>query len=140
VTTIITAISIALVSILPQPLDAGGAGGASDPGTDAVRTVRGTASHVGYGYGRHYLALPSHKWGKPGITVTICGAGGCITRTSTDAGPSLAMQRAGRVADLNAWDFETVCGLPPSRGLCAVTVRYGGAVSGPVPTPPATDS
>lgn len=102
--------------------------------------VRGTASHVGYRFGREYLALPEHRWGRPGIRVQICGAGGCVTRTSTDAGPSLAMQRAGRVADLNAWDFETVCGIPASRGLCEVEVHYGGdGNQEPVPTPPATD-
>ncbi|MEO7381019.1 MAG: hypothetical protein ABIV25_04680 [Paracoccaceae bacterium] len=44
--------------------------------------------------------------------------------TSTDAGPSLAMQRAGRVADLNDWVWQYVSGLPLSAGLCRVTVAY----------------
>jgi hypothetical protein len=74
---------------------------------------------MGYGYGPTYLALPQG----PGKTVTICGPKGCVRRTSTDAGPDKAMQRAGRVADLNVYDFQKVCG-PPSMGLCRVTVRY----------------
>jgi hypothetical protein len=82
------------------------------------------ASHVGTQFGDRYLALPEHRWGQTGLLVEICGDGGCVTRRSTDAGPDLAMQRAGRVADLNAWDFERVCGCPASAGLATVTVEY----------------
>jgi hypothetical protein len=107
---------------------------------EAARSVKGTASHYGAACIEGCLALPEHRWGRPGIRVQVCGPAGCITRTSTDAGPSLEMQRAGRVVDLARNDFERVCGCPWSVGLVAVTVRYGGAVDGAVPTPPATDS
>jgi hypothetical protein len=82
--------------------------------------VGGTASHVGTQFGPDYLALPEG----PGILVEVCGAGGCATRRSTDAGPDLAMQRDGRVVDLSAHLFEHVCGEPASVGLCPVTVEY----------------
>lgn len=98
--------------------------------------LSGTASHVGRQFGSRYLALPEHRWGHPGRRVRICGDDGCVVRTSTDAGPDKAMQRAGRVADLNAWDFETVCGCPISVGLTTITVEYLGDA-----TPlPATDT
>jgi hypothetical protein len=105
----------------------------------AVTTIRGTASHVGRQFGPRYLALPEHRWGRPGITVTICGPADCVTRMSTDAGPDKAMQRQGRVADLNAWDFERVCGCSSSQGLVTVTVEYLGR--GPtLPPLPQTDT
>ena len=117
---------------LTEPPSAGMAGAGPTVAADAVippsgrvsALISGTASHVGTQFGRRYLALPEHRWGRPGIHVRICGDGGCVTRTSTDAGPDLAMQRAGRVADLNAWDFATVCGCPASRGLTHVTIEY----------------
>ncbi len=80
----------------------------------------GIASRMGSGFGRSYLALPEG----PGHRVRICGDASCWTMTSTDAGPDLAMQRAGRVADLNDWVWHLVSGLPLSRGLCHVTVEY----------------
>jgi hypothetical protein len=86
---------------------------------DRSRAVRGVASRMGAGYGRSYLALP----GGPGIHVVICALR-CLAMTSTDAGPSLSMQRAGRIADLNDWAWAYVSGLPPSRGLAYVTVEY----------------
>jgi hypothetical protein len=82
--------------------------------------IRGTASYMGPAFPASYLALPRG----PGITVRICGAGGCVTMRSTDAGPDLAMQRLGRVADLSNWAWLRVCGEPLSAGLCRVTVRY----------------
>ena len=82
--------------------------------------MTGVASYMGPAFPASYLALP----GGPGITVTICGAGGCRTMRSTDAGPDRAMQRAGRVADLSNAVWLAVCGLPLSAGLCRVTVRY----------------
>ncbi len=81
------------------------------------RPVTGIASHMGHTEPDGYLALPSG----PGTRVRICGKVGCVTRVSTDAGPSLAMQRAGRVADLSIYDFARVCG-DPSAGLCRVTI------------------
>lgn len=103
---------------------------------DTSTVERGTASHVGTRFGRRYLALPEHRWGRPGIRVTICGDGGCVTRTSTDAGPDKAMQRAGRVADLNWWDFMEVCGVGPDEpdpGLCTVTIAYGATAPATLP-------
>ena len=75
---------------------------------------------MGPGFGHGYLALPEGK----GHRVRICGDGGCLTMTSTDAGPDKAMQRAGRVCDLNDWAWAKVTGLPLSRGLGIVTVTY----------------
>ena len=84
--------------------------------------VHGTASFVAPSYGAHYLALPEG----PGHTVTICAAH-CVTRTSTDAGPDKAMQRAGRIADLSFRDFATVCRCDPNVvGLVTVTIIDGG--------------
>ena len=80
--------------------------------------VAGVASTYGPGWDG-WLALPEG----PGVRVRICGAGGCLVRTSTDAGPSLAMQRAGRIVDLDVPTFEAVCGVPWTRGLCRVTVQ-----------------
>lgn len=86
------------------------------------RTETGVASHMGSGYGSRYLALPEG----PGHRVAVRGEKGCVERVSTDAGPDLAMQRQGRVADLNVYDFERVCG-PRWLGLCKVSVTYGGS-------------
>jgi hypothetical protein len=88
----------------------------------AVSTVRvdgaqGKASWMPERFGPNYLALPEG----PGHTVTICGVR-CLTMTSTDAGPDLAMQRKGRVADIAVRKWEYICGLPRSAGLCPVTV------------------
>ena len=74
---------------------------------------------MGPGFGHSYLALPEGR----GHRVTIC-AKRCLTMTSTDAGPDKAMQRAGRVCDLNDWAWQYVTGLPLSRGLGTVTVTY----------------
>ena len=94
----------------------------------AARPLRGLASFVGPGYGPRYLALPAG----PGVTVYICGPVSCVVRTSTDAGPDLAMQRAGRVADLSYADFRAICGCDPYVvGLVRVTVA-------PIPAPPVT--
>ena len=45
--------------------------------------LRGVASWMPERYGARYLALPQG----PGFRARICGAGGCLTMTSTDAGP-----------------------------------------------------
>lgn len=98
-----------------------------------VLNTSGTASFVDPSFGPTYLALPQG----PGFTVRICGDAGCVTRTSTDAGPDLAMQRAGRVADLSYRDFAIVCGCDPYvRGLTKVTVEYGAEL----PAPPDTST
>jgi len=86
--------------------------------TPARTAHHGLVSWMPERYGRNYLALPQG----PGHRVTICGAGGCLTMTSTDAGPSKASQRRGRVADIGVLTFERICGVPRSAGLCRVTV------------------
>jgi len=106
-------------------------GSSATGGAPLNATRTGTASFVGPSYGSRYLALP----GGPGIRVTICGPAACVTRVSTDAGPDLAMQRAGRIADLSYADFATVCGCRPNVvGLVQVTVDYGRAELTPPPT------
>ncbi|MHB8398401.1 MAG: hypothetical protein ACYDCI_05630 [Candidatus Limnocylindrales bacterium] len=80
--------------------------------------MTGTASNMGPSWPASYLALPEGR----GWRVRICGAGGCATMTSTDAGPDLAMQRLGRVADLSVETFSAICGVPWWFGLCEVTI------------------
>ena len=65
----------------------------------------GTASTYGPGFAG-LLALPEG----PGIKVEVCGPAGCIIRVSNDAGPNLAMQRIGRIVDLNLFDFLAIGG------------------------------
>ena len=78
----------------------------------------GIASTYGPGYAGLF-ALPEGR----GIKVEVCGPGGCIIRCSNDAGPDLAMQRAGRIIDLNLADFEAIGG-SLMAGLINVRVRY----------------
>ena len=77
-------------------------------------------------HGRLYLALPEG----PGVRVRICAGSGivsCIIRTSTDAGPSLEMQRVGRLADLSFADFAKLCDCwPPAVGLLPIRVERDG--------------
>lgn len=106
------------------------------PGVDLSS---GDASYVAPGYGSGYLALPDHRWGRPGIRVRICGPATCSVRTSTDSGPDLPMQRAGRIADLSYVLFGSLCGCDPStRGTIPVTVERLGR--GPEITLPPTDT
>ena len=89
----------------------------------------GTASTYGDGY-EGYLALPEG----PGVRVRVCGPAACIERTSNDAGPSKAMQRQGRIVDLDATDFNEVCGCSwQTVGLVKVTVEYLDSVSATLP-------
>ena len=81
--------------------------------------VRGIASWMPARYGPLYLALPEGA----GVRVRICGAAGCLVMRSTDAGPSLAEQRAGRIADIAVVVWERLTGLPSSRGVAWVTVE-----------------
>jgi hypothetical protein len=76
-------------------------------------TVAGTWAYAERSYGSGYLAIPEG----PGWVVTVCGPLDCIERVSTDAGPELRLQRAGRIGDLAAVMFEDICG-PLSAGLC----------------------
>lgn len=85
----------------------------------ALVLVVGIASWMPARFGADYLALPEGR----GYTVRICAAR-CELVTSTDAGPSRAMQRQGRVADIGVELWERICGLPRSRGLCRVSIDY----------------
>jgi hypothetical protein len=78
----------------------------------------GIASTYGPGYD-YYVALPEGS----GIRVEVCGPAGCIIRVSNDCGPSLSMQKIGRVIDLNLSDFEAIGG-SYVLGLVSVRLRY----------------
>jgi len=105
-------------SLRPVPRKAA-ASRTSTPTGQSVTGHSGRASFMAPAYGSRYLALP----GGPGITVRICHGDRCIRRTSTDAGPDLAMQRAGRVADLSFADFRWLCDCDPwAVGLLEVSV------------------
>lgn len=86
---------------------------------DPARVVRGIASTYGPGFAG-FLALPEG----PGIRVRICGPAACVVRTSNDSGPNRAMQRKGRVVDLDVATFEKVAGASWRKGLVRVTVEY----------------
>jgi hypothetical protein len=71
-------------------------------------------------YGPLYLAVPSGK----GSWWRLC-AQTCLIVRSTDAGPSLAMQRHPyhRVADIGVALFERITGLPASAGVAWVVIE-----------------
>lgn len=93
----------------------------------------GTIAYAVPSFGSRYLAIPEG----PGHRVRICVDERCLARTSTDAGPDLAMQREGRLADLSYVDFRYLCGCrPESIGLIVGTIEY----LGPTVTPPATET
>jgi hypothetical protein len=99
-----------------------GAASMAEPIVLAARSgtrVAGTASTYGPAFGPGWLALPEGA----GIRVRVCGPATCIERVSNDAGPDLAMQRAGRIVDLSVRDFELVCGCSWQRGLVPVTLE-----------------
>ncbi len=91
--------------------------GSATPGVSVSGTLTGIASWMPERFGPAYLALPEG----PGIRVRICAAT-CLVMVSTDAGPDLASQRAGRVADIGVLAWERITGLPRGRGLAAVTL------------------
>ena len=84
--------------------------------------ANGVASRMGSRFPSTYLAIPQG----PGFLVRVCGAAHCWTMRSTDAGPDLAMQRSGRVADLSDWVWSYVCGVPLAMGLCPVSTAIVG--------------
>lgn len=79
--------------------------------------VIGIASWMPTAFGPTYLALPAG----PGVAVRICAVR-CVVMTSTDAGPSRAMQRRGRVADIGVVAWEYICNCSRSVGLVRVSV------------------
>lgn len=89
--------------------------------SDSAPTVAGIASTYGPGWDG-WIAWPSG----PGWRLRVCGPGGCIVVVTTDAGPDLAMQRAGRVVDLDVATFELVAGTDWTVGLTRVTVTVLG--------------
>jgi hypothetical protein len=104
----------------------------SDVGT---ALASGIVAYAAPALGDRYLALP----GGAGALVRICARSGtvCLDRVSTDAGPALSMQRAGRIADVSFVDFAWLCRCdPPDVGLLVATIEW----IGPELTPPATET
>jgi hypothetical protein len=112
-------VSVATVRPSASPELSGAPSRRPTPTGQELAMTSGIASHMGDTQGSGYLALPEGR----GSHVRICGERGCVNRTSTDAGPDLEMQRAGRIADLYVGDFELICG-PRTLGTCHVTVEY----------------
>lgn len=85
--------------------------------------IGGIFSHMGSApVGKRYLATPYRR----GTLVRICGSGRdgrCRTMRTVDRGPSLKMQRQGRIADLSVFLFELLCGKPASAGLCRGSIE-----------------
>jgi rare lipoprotein A (peptidoglycan hydrolase) len=94
----------------------------TSPSKPAKRT--GTASTYGPGWDG-WIAWPDG----PGWRLRVCGPGGCVVVVTTDAGPDRAMQRAGRIVDLDVATFERVAGVSWTTGLTKVTVTVLGEVS-----------
>lgn len=110
----------------PRTLEASRAAPSSSKGS--ART--GIASTYGPGW-KGWIAWPQG----PGWMLRVCGAGGCAVVVTTDAGPDLAMQRQGRIVDLDVDTFERVAGVPWTVGLSKVRVT----VLGRVPLTPRSD-
>jgi len=117
--------SPAASTIAPSPRPSAGVASAGGHRAVARTTLAtwtrrtGNVSHMGYAFPPSYLALPHGR----GVRARICGPRGCVTMTSTDAGPAKYMQRAPyyRIADLSVAAFWRVCG-SPRLGLCRATV------------------
>jgi hypothetical protein len=71
-------------------------------------TVTGIASHMGHTEPLGYLALPTGRHRR----ATICGPIGCVTRVSTDAGPSKAMRS---ILDPRRYPHAHIAQTSPSR-------------------------
>jgi hypothetical protein len=126
-----------------QRLKSAGPGGAPFPSppaqpinrTPAATSDIGTAIESGViayaepSFGDRYLALPEG----PGHRLTICVGRRCLERVSTDAGPDLSMQRAGRIADVSFVDFAWLCRCDPAvRGTAVATIeRFGPGLTAP---------
>ena len=99
----------------------------SDIGT-AIAGRSGTWAYAKASHGPRYLAIPEG----PGYIVEVCGPLACFERVSTDAGPALYLQRAGRIGDLSSVDFIEACG-SLSAGLCSGS--YSIILGGPTAPP-----
>ncbi len=97
----------------------------------AIVAARGTWAYANASHGPRYLAIPEG----PGWIVEVCGPLGCLERVSTDAGPELWLQRAGRIGDLSSADFRAICG-PLSAGLCSGSYSILGAADQSGDDPP----
>ena len=98
----------------PMPTPTAGIGSVLT-GTASDVTRQGTWAYAKPSHGPRYLAIPEGR----GWLVMVCGPADCFLRVSTDAGPVLSLQRAGRIGDLSAVDFERACGVSTSFGLCS---------------------
>lgn len=98
--------------------------------------IEGKASWMPAKYGSGYLAMRIPR----GTRVTLCGNGGCWTTRVNDYGPSKRIH-PDRIADIAVGQWERICGLDRSAGLCRITAEYGGKVreQKPNPTGPPTD-
>jgi hypothetical protein len=92
------------------------------PAEPTTRT--GTASTYGPGW-KGWIAWPDG----PGWRLRVCGPGGCVVVVTTDSGPDRAMQRAGRIVDLDVATFERVAGASWTVGLTKVKVTILGKVA-----------
>ena len=84
-------------------------------------TYSGTIWWADESLGDDYLAIPVG----PGHRVRVCGPALCLTLRSNDAGPTLAMQRQGRIADLAVGLWERICGVDRRFGGCPGTITLG---------------
>lgn len=99
------------------------AASSSAPSSPKRITRFGIASTYGPGW-KGWIAWPQG----PGWRLRVCGAGGCAVVVTTDAGPDLAMQREGRIVDLDITTFERVAGTSWTIGLTKVKVTVLGRV------------
>ena len=96
------------------------------PSTSRHPTLTGIASTYGPGW-KGWIAWPRG----PGWRLRVCGPGGCVVVVTTDSGPDLAMQRAGRIVDLDVTTFERVAGASWTVGLTKVRVTVLGREPAP---------
>jgi hypothetical protein len=80
--------------------------GAIDSGLVGAVTRQGVWAWADASYGARYLATPE----KRGTRLQVCGPMDCLTLTTNDVGPTLSLQRAGRIGDLSASVFQRICG------------------------------